>query len=104
VAGAEKTTSNLPIKTSANASDRVVFIANAASANSNTATIAILDMLTNTPNLSINVTQLQVVSSLGSPANSSVSVVPAGVIWTDGTYLYYSTANNFVKRVTGADF
>lgn len=104
MAGEEKTTRDLPVKTYANSSDRVVFVSNAASANSNTATITISDLFANTSNLSANLVGLRVVSSLGSPANSSALNVASGVIWSDGTYLYYTTANNHVKRVLGDDF
>lgn len=104
MAGEEKTTRSLPIKTSAQASDRVVFVSNAASANSNTATIAISDLLLNTSNASANLVGLRIVSPLGTPANSAALNVDSGVIWSDGTYLYYTTSNNHVKRVLGSDF
>ena len=104
MAGEEKTTRNLPIKTSAQTSDRVVFVSNAASSNSNTATITISDLFANTSNLSANLVNLRVVSSLGTPANSAALNVESGVIWSDGTYLYYTTSNNHVKRVLGSDF
>jgi hypothetical protein len=104
VAGEEKTTRNLPIKTSAKASDRVVFVSNAASDTSNTATIAISDLFLNTDNVTANLVGLRVISPLGTPANSAALNVDSGVIWSDGTYLYYTTSNNHVKRVLGSDF
>jgi hypothetical protein len=104
VAGQEKTTRSLPIKTGALPSDRVVFVANAASNNSVTSSISISDMFANTANLSANLVNLRVVSSLGTPANSTSTNVAAGSMWTDGNYIYFATSNNFVKRVAGLVF
>lgn len=46
----------------------------------------------------------QVNATLGTPANSISMTVPGGRFWTDGAYLYVSTANNTVKRATLSTF
>lgn len=101
MADQEKKTSELVIRTGAAVTDRLIFLSNVAASNVKTSTITVQNFFANTPNLQINVEQLKVVSSLGTPANSTSTNVAAGVIWTDGTYLYFSSANNVVKRVTG---
>lgn len=107
MAAQEQKTKELPVRTSANTSDKLVFVSNYSSnatANSNSALIGVGELFSNTANLFINVQTLRVVSNLGTPANSTAANVQSGVLWSDGTYLYYSTANNHVKRVSGSDF
>lgn len=43
-------------------------------------------------------------ASIGTPANSSATATPVGTIWTDGSFLYVTTANNTVKRAALSSF
>jgi hypothetical protein len=46
-----------------------------------------------------------IVSNNSTPANSISTVIKQGSIWSDGTYFYYATSNNHVKRMGSlADF
>jgi len=86
-----KTIPALPVQNAVSDSDRLVILYNAANATTaQTATIAVSDY--ETRDISTD------------PANSSVTTIPAGRLFFSNGYLYFSTANNHVKRVALSDF
>ena len=105
----EKRTRELPIRTSAVATDRVILVSNTTTSNdasntTQTVTLTLNNLLSNTSNLNITASTLIVNSSLGTPANSTVLTVQRGTMWNDNNYIYIATANNHVKRSALSDF
>lgn len=103
----ERKTSNLVVRTSLSTTDRLVFVSNAASANSSTvktATITVDNFLYNSANLRANVQTLKITSDLGTPGNSNSFSIEAGTVWIANGVLYYADSSNHVKRVVGSDF
>jgi hypothetical protein len=87
-----KPISELPIKTKATvATDRVVFIYNAANtAAQYAATMTLQDLL--------------LVPKQADPANGTSIMVKAGSLFCSNNYLYYAVADDKLKRVALSDF
>jgi hypothetical protein len=105
VADSTKKTSELPVKTSANTSDKILFVYNAAnSVTAQTAIITLANLLANTPNLQIRAANLGFTNTISDPANSTALNVGAGTLLFSDAYLYFATGNNVLKRVALSDF
>lgn len=101
-----RTTTQLPLKVSVNsaANAYVVFVYAANGSANQTALISVPNLFANTPNLHIIAANLQVATISGAPTNSTSSNITQGVIFFDTNYMYFSTANNIVKRVALSTF
>lgn len=85
MAAQEKRVPDLPVANSIVVGDQIVAVSNS-SGNTVTQLVPVTKLL----NLG---------AYLGTPANSTSSVVTPGVSWTDGNYFYVATSNNIVKRL-----
>jgi len=86
----------LPLKNSANSTDQLVFISNAASANGgNVAIINVSTFFSNTSYIPVN---------QADPAHSNSWVGPAGILFFSNNYGYVSIANNTLLRFAANTF
>lgn len=96
MAAEAKAVPNLPAKSFAANTDRIVFLSNAASSNGGNVATITLSYLTGNSSL-FNV-------GVADPANSHSWTGPPGVLFFSNTYGYVSTANNFLLRFPIAQF
>jgi len=96
-----RTTTQLPVKTSVGntANAYLIFLYAANTGAAQTALISVNNFFTNTNGLHILAANLQVGISNTTPTNSTSSTIQQGVIFFDTNYMYFSIANNIVKRV-----
>lgn len=100
-----RTTLNLPIKDSvANTNDRILFLYSPNSVYAQTASITLTNLLTNTPNLNIAVSNLILNISNTAISNSHSLTIPQGTLFFSNNYGYIATSNNLVKRFSLTEF
>lgn len=84
-----KAVPDLPAKSTAANTDRIVFLSNAASNGGNVSTITLSFLTGNSSLFNVGVTD---------PANSASWSGPPGVLFFSNTYGYVSIANNYLLR------
>lgn len=105
MADSAKKVNELPVKTSANTSDQMIFIYNAANATlAQTAIITLSNLMANTPNLQIRASNVGFTNTISDPANSTATTVLAGTVLFSNAFVYFAIANNILKRAALSTF
>lgn len=99
-----KKSSELPRATVLIGNDHIVVLSNTTLNATSNAIINCTTKIISYDNLFANVKTSNLVLTYNTtPANSTVNTV-AGSLWSDGSYIYYSTSANTIKRVALSSF